>query len=300
MSNQVLSIYKDFSDHAKTTLSLENGFDSLIQECFNESNAKKFKTNFYLAIATAINTQGDTITECLKNAVLRAKVCNSIVNIIQLGAVIDYRYIYFTKFGGKNPNAGFDIQYQAEVSVLEQNGYTDIQTGFVLKDEKFLVKTTMDRIEILHEPNYKDRLIEAKNIMDDVVCGYAIYTQRGIRTAFVVDKDILQASYEMSNERSEKAGKANLKWRFKKAIDISVIHALYNYLVLKNWDSEEFDYQNKLTEGQKEVKSPDDIFEDYNPQINSQQVQVNNTPKDAGLQQEPNQELNQQSQKLQF
>lgn len=270
--NNAVSVYKDFSNHAERTLAIAGGFDSLINQCFNENNARRFKTNLNIAIATAINTQGESVSECLGTPLLRAKVCNSIVKIIQLGAIIDYQYIYFIKFGGKNPDAGFNLQYQGEMKILEQNGYTNIQTGFVLKDEQFSVKTTMDRTEILHEPNYQKRLTEAKEIMCDVICGYAIYAQKGIRTAFIVDKDILETSHKMSLERSGKTGKPNLKWGFKKAIDISIVHALFRHLVLKDWDSEEFDYQNDdrmsgvsqhFNVKTASVKSINDIMADY-------------------------------------
>lgn len=268
MSNNVVSVYKGFSDHAENTLAVTGGFDSLINQYFNENDAKKFKTNLNIAIATAINTQGNAISECIETPLLRAKVCNSIMKIIQLGATIDYRYIYFTKFGGKNPDAGFNLQYQAEVKILEQKGYLDIQTGFVLKGEKFAVKTTMDGTEILHELDYQNtiRLLDAKDIITNVVCGYAIYTKNGSRTAFIVDRDILQTSYKMSTDRSTNSNKENLKWKFQKAINISIAHALFRHLVLKDWDSEEFEYKEKDVTPNAKTSSLDELINGSEPE----------------------------------
>lgn len=281
--NNVVSIYKQCSDHAMASLAVDNGFDGLIESYFSVPDAKKFKTNLNIAIATAINTQGDVLQECLNQPLFRAKICNSIMKIIQLGAVVDYRYIYFSKFGGKNPDAGFNLQYQAEIKILEQNGYLNIETGYVLSGEKHCVEKSLDRTYIEHVPNMENRTENARSIINDVVFGYAIYTHNGVRTAHIIENDVLKASYKMSTDRSEKSGKDNLKWGFKKAIDISIVHALFRHLVLKDWDSEEYEYtaSHSSTANSDKINTKTNVISDFARQVTGSVEENQNLSSDS-------------------
>lgn len=238
---QTLSTYDDLSKFSDNVLS-SGGFNELLEQYFNENDAKKFTINLKMAISKTLSGKSSQdFKECVQDKKLKYQLCNSLIKIIKYGAIINTDDIYFCKFGGSQLTCGFNLQYQAEVKILESNGFLNIQTGYVLKEEDYKLFRENNKITLNHIPNMEKRLNNAKDLIKDVLFGYAVYTHNGIDNVFIVDNDILMASYNLSNAKTDKWNKENLKWKFKKAIDITIIHALFRNLVLKDWDSEEYE-----------------------------------------------------------
>lgn len=224
-------------------------YDEVLKTYFpKEEEAKQMNMQLSIAISKAIKTQGEKLQLALAEPSVKVKMLDTILRIIRYGAIINSEHIYFAYYSGKNPSASFGIQYQAEKKILEKNGFTNIKEEFVLESElDGLEYTSINGVETITQKKYdfkKRSNTNARNLLNDVMFGYATYTYNGERLIVRVDKDTLMKSFKSSES---KGTDKNFKWDLQQAIKITIAHTLFKFLVNQDWDMEFYENEEKPT-----------------------------------------------------
>jgi hypothetical protein len=224
-------------------------YDEVLKTHFpKEEEAKQMNMQLSIAISKAIKTQGAKLQEALNQPSVKIKMFDTILRILRYGAIINSEHIYFTYFGGAEPSASFNIQYQAEKKILEKNGFVNIKEEFVLESElDGLEYISINGVETITQKKYdfKTRAnTNAITLLNDIMFGYATYTRNGERLTIRVEKDTLKKSFEMANK---KGASQNFKWQSQQAIKIAIAHALFRFLVNQDWDMEFYENEEKPT-----------------------------------------------------
>jgi hypothetical protein len=224
-------------------------YDEVLKTHFpKEEEAKQMNMQLSIAISKAIKTQGVKLEAALKQPSVKVKMFDTILRILRYGAIINSEHIYFAYFGGDEPSASFNIQYQAEKKILEKNGFVNIKEEFVLESElDGLEYISINGVETITQKKYdfkKRANTNATTLLNDIMFGYATYTRNGERLTIRVEKDTLKKSFEMANK---KGASQNFKWQSQQAIKIAIAHALFRFLVNQDWDMEFYENEEKPT-----------------------------------------------------
>jgi hypothetical protein len=233
-------LFNSYDSFAKTSLEIEGGLQNLITQNLDNDKVAKMKTE----IGFLLFHYKDKLQDFNNNPVVKLQVVKSLIKIIRYGTVIPSEYIYLLSFAGKNPSASFQLQYQAEKKILSSNGYVDIETFYVLKNEEF--KAVNQNGHFFVESHVFDmnkrELLKDQDFINEILCGYVYYTdiKSNKRFCLLIEKDKIEHRYKLSKEKTEERKKENLKYKFRQNVCIGMIHELFNKLINQDWSEEEY------------------------------------------------------------
>ena len=270
--SEILNFFRQKAD----TYIAQDVVDGIINEKYGANNAFGVK----IALSAFFKKNCDSMATISKNSKLCYSFTEQLVRLLTAGTKIDSRYLYVALYGlqGNNPSVQLGLQYQQEIDILHDAGYMFGQPVLVPAGQEDKVRSVFNENgeETLKYEGHRCTLSSESTLGKSDEYGktlkqiayafinYQFYDAHGLLHVgkYEIPLDALECSVnrtKQQNDNAVKKGKSKTaKVMFSglfRIVESACYHRLYNYLILRDNDIEEYEIGQSFEKEQPKKES---------------------------------------------